>query len=66
VILIEFCAIADAGVIACDQFPEPSGNLFSEAAFCGYVDMAYVLAIASAATRSETEDDVPQELPSRN
>jgi hypothetical protein len=66
VILIEFCAIADAGVIDCDQFPEPSGNLFATGTFCGYVDMAYVLDAASSSPRSDAEDDVPRELPSLN
>jgi hypothetical protein len=66
VILIEFCAIADAGVVACDRFPDASGDLFSAGTFCGCVDMANAFAAAFPSNRSEDEDNVPQELPSPN
>jgi len=66
VILIEFCAIADAGVLEPDFFPDTTANFFSLPNFRAYVRMAYALGNAFPSFRSADEDNRPQELPSPN
>jgi hypothetical protein len=66
VILIEFCAIADAGVMRLDFFPDTDANFFSRASFRSHVQMAFALGNTFPSCRSAEEDNRPQELPSPN